>query len=68
MRSLFQTREVLTVNAIDKSADQLRGIVYGAAVGDALGVPYEFMKRDSFECAGMTRRRRSRHACWDLLR
>lgn len=54
MRSLFQTREVLTVNAIDKSADQLRGIVYGAAVGDALGVPYEFMKRDSFECAGMT--------------
>lgn len=41
------------MNAIDKLADQLRGIVYGAAVGDALGVPYEFMRRDSFECAGM---------------
>lgn len=31
----------------------LRGVVYGAAVGDALGVPYEFMARDSFECRGM---------------
>ncbi|MBQ9041296.1 MAG: ADP-ribosylglycohydrolase family protein [Eggerthellaceae bacterium] len=34
----------------------LRGVrdaVYGAAVGDALGVPYEFMGRDSFECTGM---------------
>lgn len=41
------------MSAIDKSADQLRGIVYGAAVGDALGVPYEFMKRDSFACTGM---------------
>lgn len=41
------------MNAIDKAADQLRGIVYGAAVGDALGVPYEFMKRGSFECTGM---------------
>ena len=41
------------MNAIDKLADQLRGIVYGAAIGDALGVPYEFMRRGSFECAGM---------------
>ena len=32
---------------------RLRDAVYGAAVGDALGVPYEFMGRDSFECAGM---------------
>ncbi len=31
----------------------LKGVVYGAAVGDALGVPYEFMGRDSFECTGM---------------
>ena len=31
----------------------LRGAVYGAAVGDALGVPYEFMGRDSFTCSGM---------------
>lgn len=41
------------MNAIDKAAGQLRGIVYGAAVGDALGVPYEFMRRGSFECTGM---------------
>ena len=32
----------------------LRSAVYGAAVGDALGVPYEFCGRDSFECSGMT--------------
>ena len=31
----------------------LRDAVYGAAVGDALGVPYEFLGRDTFECAGM---------------
>ena len=31
----------------------LRGVVYGAAIGDALGVPYEFMARDTFECDGM---------------
>lgn len=33
---------------------ELRDAVYGAAVGDALGVPYEFMDRGSFECTGMT--------------
>ena len=31
----------------------LRDAVYGAAVGDALGGPYEFMTRDTFECTGM---------------
>ena len=31
----------------------LRDVVYGAAVGDALGVPYEFKNRGSFECTGM---------------
>ncbi len=31
----------------------LCGCVYGQAVGDALGVPYEFMPRNSFECVGM---------------
>ena len=33
--------------------DQLRSIVYGAAVGDALGVPYEFQGRNAFMCSGM---------------
>ena len=32
----------------------LRDAVYGAAVGDALGVPYEFRERGSFLCTGMT--------------
>ncbi len=31
----------------------LRDCIYGQAVGDALGVPYEFMPRDTFECIGM---------------
>ncbi|MDI9590203.1 MAG: ADP-ribosylglycohydrolase family protein [Acidobacteriota bacterium] len=31
----------------------LRDCVYGQAVGDALGVPYEFNPRGAFACAGM---------------
>ena len=31
----------------------LRDCVYGLAVGDALGVPFEFRSRGSFECVGM---------------
>lgn len=39
----------------DKSTRRatLRDAVYGLAVGDALGVPYEFRPRGTFECAGM---------------
>jgi len=33
---------------------KLRDAVYGLAIGDALGVPYEFKKRRTFECTGMT--------------
>lgn len=32
----------------------LRDVVYGAAIGDALGVPYEFMERGVFTCTGMS--------------
>lgn len=32
----------------------LRDCIYGQAVGDALGVPYEFRARGSFTCTGMT--------------
>lgn len=35
------------------SKSLLRDAVYGAAVGDALGVPYEFRARGSFTCTGM---------------
>lgn len=31
----------------------MRDLVYGSAVGDALGVPFEFKPRGSFECVGM---------------
>lgn len=31
----------------------LRNAVYGLAVGDALGVPFEFAERGTFECCGM---------------
>lgn len=31
----------------------LRDCIYGQTVGDALGVPYEFMPRDTFKCVGM---------------
>lgn len=34
--------------------EKLRAAVYGFAVGDALGVPYEFKQRDTFKCYGMT--------------
>ncbi len=32
---------------------KLYDAVFGLAIGDALGVPYEFNKRGSFECKGM---------------
>ncbi len=35
------------------SVATLRAAVYGAAVGDALGVPYEFRGRESFTCVTM---------------
>lgn len=34
--------------------ETLRAAMYGLAIGDALGVPYEFKNRDTFECTGMT--------------
>lgn len=33
--------------------EKLRSAIYGFAVGDALGVPYEFKARDNFRCVGM---------------
>ena len=34
--------------------DTLRAAIYGVAIGDALGVPYEFEQRNTFACSGMT--------------
>ena len=33
--------------------EKMRACIYGLAVGDALGVPYEFRERDTFRCDGM---------------
>lgn len=31
----------------------MRSCIHGLAVGDAIGVPYEFCERGTFECIGM---------------
>lgn len=42
-----------TYNCVHYDRDRMRSCVYGLAVGDALGVPYEFRERGTFECTGM---------------
>lgn len=37
----------------DQYNHKLYAAILGLAIGDALGVPYEFMRRDSFECVDM---------------
>lgn len=39
--------------AATNDANKRKGIIYGAAIGDALGVPYEFLERDTFKCVNM---------------
>lgn len=49
----------LFVGTVEMSSEEHRtsrtlgDVVYGAAIGDALGVPFEFRKRGTFECMGM---------------
>ena len=52
----MQQRQVASTATTERRtgmATTLRDCVYGLAVGDALGVPYEFRGRDTFECTGM---------------
>jgi len=42
-----------TYNCVHYDRDRMRSCIYGLAVGDALGVPYEFCERGTFECTGM---------------
>lgn len=42
-----------TYNCVHYDRDLMRSCIYGLAVGDALGVPYEFRERGTFECTGM---------------
>lgn len=48
-----QVAATATTERRTRMATTLRDCVYGLAVGDALGVPYEFRRRDTFECTGM---------------
>lgn len=42
-----------TYNRVHYDRDPMRSCIYGLAVGDALGVPYESCRRNTFECTGM---------------
>ena len=42
-----------TYNCVHYDRDLMRSCIYGLAIGDALGVPYEFCERGTFECTGM---------------
>lgn len=42
-----------TYNCVRYDKDRMRSCIYGLAVGDALGVPYEFCERGAFECTDM---------------
>lgn len=41
-------------------SDIIKSAIYGFAIGDALGVPFEFKERDTFRCVGMIG-----HGTWD---
>lgn len=42
-----------TYNCVHYDRDLMRSCIYGLAVGDAFGVPYEFCERGTFECTDM---------------
>lgn len=42
-----------TYDYVSYDRDLMRSCIYGLAVGDAIGVPYEFCARGTFECTGM---------------
>lgn len=42
-----------TYSCVRCDGDRMRACIYGLAVGDALGVPYESCERGAFECTGM---------------
>lgn len=39
-----------TDNYVEYDRDLMCSCIYGLAVGDALGVPYEFCERGTFDC------------------
>lgn len=57
-----------TYNCVHYDKDLMRSRIYGLAVGDALGVPYEFRERGTFECTGMVDGGCRRCHRWRVLR
>ena len=48
-----ELKNLLNFEAFKKNHKKLCDAVYGVAIGDALGVPFEFESRNTFQCVGM---------------
>ena len=47
------TGHAITIRLNNRNMSKIEDAILGFAIGDALGVPYEFKKRDTFLCADM---------------